>query len=119
MGVTKFDALGRLTLPVKVAEQLGLSENDKLLITVAEAEKRIVMRPTQEEPQSFDSAEEMKHNQNEMLRKPAGAWRYIRRMDNKRRVVLPRSMRGLLGWTQGTYVRIVLKKDAVYLEAAE
>ncbi|MDF3005880.1 MAG: hypothetical protein K0S22_2352 [Oscillospiraceae bacterium] len=31
MVVTKFDALGRLTLPVKAADQLGLTENTSCL----------------------------------------------------------------------------------------
>lgn len=119
MRVTKFDALGRLTLPVKAADQLGLTENSKLLITVAEADRFILLRPTQEEPQSFESAKEMQHNQSQMIQKPADAWRYIRKLDDKRRVVLPRTMRELLGWTERTAMRIVLEKETVYLQAIE
>ena len=119
MVVTKFDALGRIALPVKAADQLGLTENSKLLITVTEADRFILLRPTQEEPQSFESAKEMKHNQSEMIQKPADTWRYIRKLDDKQRVVLPLTMRELLGWTECTVLRIVLKEEAVYLEAVE
>lgn len=119
MVVTKFDALGRLTLPVKAADQLGLTENSKLLITVAEADRFILLRPTREEPQSFESAKEMKNSQSEMIQMPADTWRYIRKLDHKRRVVLPRTMRELLGWTESTSMRIILKEEAVYLEAVE
>ncbi|MEA5134903.1 MAG: AbrB/MazE/SpoVT family DNA-binding domain-containing protein [Candidatus Fimivivens sp.] len=116
---TNFDALGRLTLPVKAADQLGLTENSKLLITVAEADRHILLRRTQEEPQSFESTKEMKHSQSEMIQKPADTWRYIRKLDDKRRVVLPRTMRELLGWTERTTMRIILENETIYLQAIE
>lgn len=76
-----------------------------------------MLRRTQEEPQSFESTKEMKHSQSEMIQKPADTWRYIRKLDDKRRVVLPRTMRELLGWTDSTALRIVLENEAIYLKA--
>ena len=110
MGVTKFDELGRLTLPAEVAQQFGLDESSRLLITVAVTEKRMILSPTEEEPQLVQMQEQMQQH--------IDKWRYIRALDDQRRVVLPRSMREWLGWAPDTNLKIILDNDAIFLEAA-
>lgn len=95
--MTTFDALGRLTLPVAAVAQFGLDENSRLLIAVIETEKRLLLRPTQEMP-PVACVMEMERMQAVMLLQPAGTWRYIRALDDRRRVILLRPMREWLGW---------------------
>ncbi len=115
MEVTTFDALGRLTLPVAAAAQFGLNENSRLLITVIETEKRLLLRPTQEMP-PVACVMEMERMQAVMLLQPAGAWRYIRALDDRRRIILPRSMREWLGWSEQTHLRVGSNDDGIFLK---
>ncbi len=119
VGTIKFDELGRLTLPTEAVAQFGLRENNKLLITVVEASQRMLLCPTQEEPQPFESAQEISRFCDGMKLKPVGEWRCVRRMDDRRRVVLPKIMRALLGWSEETCLRVDSDDSALYLEAVE
>lgn len=119
MEVTKFDALGRLTLPIEMAAQFRLCENSRLLMTVSESEKHLLLRPTQEEAQPADCAEDIRQTQVRMLQKSAGEWRYIRALDNRLRVVLPRVMRELLAWAEHTRLKIDSDDDAIYVREDE
>lgn len=79
MGITKYNKLGRLALPIEAMVHFGLKGNDRLPITVSVASRRIMFRPTQEEPEAIDSAAAMKRLLEQMRRQPADERRYIRR----------------------------------------
>ena len=116
MEIANFDALGRLTLPIEAAAPFGLGENSRLVITMPEAENRLLLRPIQEAPPVASMAEIKQ--QADMLRQPAGRWRYVRALDDRRRVVLPRPMREWLGWSEETRLQIGLAGDALYVQEA-
>lgn len=117
MGVTNFDTLGRLTLPAEAMAQLGLCENSGLLITVLTAQKCLVLRPTHQATPPLNCAEDI--NRLRAIREqPVEKWRYVRALDNRRRVVLPQSMREWLGWSDETRLQITLNNGAFYVQEA-
>jgi len=102
-------------VPLKMAAQLGLCENSRLLITVRETEKRMILRPTRE-MLPIATVAEMERMQAAMRRQPAGTWQYICALDDRRRVILPRSMHEWLGWSEETRLRVGSNGDVIFLE---
>ena len=96
--------------------QLGLCENSGLLITVLTVQKRLVLRPTHQAPPRVDRAEDINKLRAAMREQSVDEWRYIRALDNRRRVVLPRPMREWLGWSEQTRLQIGLDDDALYVQ---
>ena len=113
---TNFDELGHIILPPDVIRQFDLTPPSNLMITLDEPHTRIVLFPTQESMPHFETGREIYEYQAPMLRLPTSQWRYIRRMDIKNRVVLPRTMRHVLGWTEDTELHIFTNGTAIYVE---
>ena len=119
MQTTNIDALGRIRLPPNIIRQFSITNQPNLLITLDEPNLRIILCPTQENRVHLNTGREIYEYQAAMLILPPSRWQYIRGTDDLGRIVLPLTMRSLLGWTEKTALSISYDSQNIFIQVTE